>query len=62
MLATDFRSLTTLECLGVPFGHSLIPYSTRLNFFSDSVTEIAGVGLDAGGGSTGAVSPFSAPE
>ena len=62
MSATDFRSLTILECLGVPFGHSLIPYSTRLNFFSVSVTEIADVGLDIGGGSTGAVSPFSVPE
>ena len=34
----------------------------KVEFFSDSVTEIAGVGLDIGGGSTGAVSPFSAPE
>ena len=25
MSATDFRSLNILECLGVPFGHSLIP-------------------------------------
>ena len=62
MSATDFRSPTILECLGVPFGHSLVPYSTRLNFFSDSVTEIADTGLDVGGGSTGAISPFSAPE
>ena len=44
MSATEFRSLTNLECLGVPFGHSLIPYRTRLNFFSDSFAEIAGVG------------------